>query len=64
MVTKCLALNRPEKRLASSRRLKKSSVEVNNVTQSSIGTFSTLCHCAMAGRMLHRSFYGAPGRAC
>ena len=52
MVTRYLALNRPEKHLARSRRLKKSRIKVTDVSQSSIGTFSKLRHCVMSGRML------------
>ena len=52
MVTYHLALNRPENQLARSRRLKTSRIQVADVSQSSIGTLSTLRHCLMSGRML------------
>ena len=59
IVTTYLDLNRAEKQLAWSRRLKTSRIEVT-----SIGTFSTLRQCAISARKLHRRFYGAPGWAC
>ena len=62
MVTFYLAHNRPEKHLTRTRRLKMS--KVTEVSQSSTGTFSTLRHCVMFERMVHRRFYGAPGWAC
>ena len=51
-VTFCLALNIPENYLARARLSKKSRVKVTDVCQSSNGTFSTLRHCVMPGRML------------
>ena len=53
MVTKYLAPNGPVKQLARSRRSKTSKIKVTDFSQSSLGTFSTLRHCVMSGRMLH-----------
>ena len=47
-----LALNRPEEYLARSRPLKTRIIKKNDVSQSSVSTFSTLRHCVMYGRML------------
>ena len=35
-----------------------SRIKVTDACQSLIGTFSTLRHCVVFGRMLHRRFYG------
>ena len=51
LVTKYLPLNRPEKQLSRSSQSKTSSFMVIDVSQSSIDTFSTLCHCVMSGRV-------------
>ena len=40
-----LALNRPEKKPARSRQLETSVIKLPDVSQSSIGTFSTLRYC-------------------
>ena len=59
MVTFYLAINRPEKQLASSRRLKICKIEVTDVSKLSKGTFFTLHNCVINERMLRQVVFKA-----